>query len=238
MKRGRLLSLVAVGLSLGCGSNTVSTGTGSVLTIVGSIHTAGPLTALHSTVNGGGGTPVGDPASMSITMYGLNLASSGSCTGSSNVQDYGAAGQVKDFTASPTLFQADVSPGTYNCVGVHLSDVIGFTSTVDSLGCHTATQYWMDIYRPDQNDTWLDPSQNPIAVSGTDSLPSNDKPWIYFTTDTAAAYAAGFSHGQVILLGNALTVPSTVTFVWDATNAVGDDGAGHCGMNPGKPSFQ
>lgn len=238
MKRGRLLSLVAVGLSLGCSNNSVSTGTGSVLTIVGSIHATGPLTALHSTVNGGGGTPVGDPASMSITMYGLNLASSGSCTGSSNVQDYGASGQVKDFTASPTLFQADVSPGTYNCVAVHLSDVIGFTSAADSLSCHTATQYWMDIYRPDQNDTWLDPSQNAIPVSGTDSLPSNDKPWIYFTTDTTAAYAAGFSHGQVILLGNALTVPSTVTFVWDATNAVGDDGLGHCGMNPGKPSFE
>ena len=238
MKRVRMFPLIALTLGLGC-TSTLSTGTGSTsfLTILGSAAHLLPMQALHSSVNGGG-TPVGSPASMSITMYGLNLSTSGDCTGSTNVQDYGTSGQVKDFTASPTLFSASVAPGTYHCVAINLSDVIGFTSDTTALSCQTGVQYWMDIYRPDQNDTWLDPSLNAIPVSGTDSLPSNDRPWLYFTTDTTAAYAAGFSHGQVILLGNALAVPSTVTFVWDATNAVGDDGNGHCGMEPGKPSFE
>jgi hypothetical protein len=236
MKRIHALSLIALTLASGC-SSTAGTGSSSILTILGSTVHPGPMRALHSTVNGGG-TLVGGPATMSVTMYKLYLSSNADCTGAISVQDYGSNGQVKDFTASPTLFSAEVAPGTYPCVAINLSDVIGFTSDTTALSCQTGVQYWMDIYRPDQNDTWLDPNQVAIPVSGTDSLPSNDRPWIYFATDTVAAYAAGFSHGQVIPLTNALTVPATVTFVWDATNAVGDDGNGHCGMNPGKPSFE
>jgi hypothetical protein len=236
MKRNHLIPVLALALSLGCTSGA-ATGSSSILKIMGS---ASPISAIRGlpTAMFGPATPVGGPATMSITMYKLNLSTNGNCTGSVNAQDYGTSGQVKDFTAAPTLFNADVAAGTYPCVAINLSDVIGFTSDTTALSCQTGLQYWMDIYRPDQNDTWLDPSLAAIPVSGTDSLPSNDKPWIYFTTDTAAAYAAGFSHGQVMLLGNSLTVPSTVTFVWDATNAVGDDGNGHCGMDPGKPSFQ
>lgn len=221
---------LALGLVLGCSSTSDGgTGNAALVTILGSAGLTGPLKALW--------TPVGAPASMSITMYRLALSTSTDCTGAVEVQDYGAGGQVKDFTQSPTLFQAQVDPGTYPCVAINLSDVIGFSPDTTALGCQVGTQYWMDIYRPDQNETWLDPAQQPITPSGTDSVPSNDRPWIYFATDTAAALGAGFSHGQVIPLGNPLVSPSTVTFVWDAAGAVGDEG-GQCGMNPGRPSFQ
>lgn len=228
MKLVRSLCLTALALA-GCTTANTPSGTGSLLTILGA---SSPSSALRSLW-----TPVGGPASMSITMYDLYLSPNTDCSGATLVQSYGSAGVVKDFTASPTLFQADVAAGTYPCVAIHLSDVIGFTSANAGAVCQTGVQYWMDIYRPDQNDTWLDPSLVAIPVSGTDSAPSNDRPWIYFTTDTAAAMAAGYSHGQTIQLTNSLTVPSTVTFVWDATNAVGED-AGLCGMNPGTPSFQ
>ena len=227
--RTRPTLLATLALALGCASSTDGGGNASLLTILGSAGLVGPLKAIA--------TPVGAPASMSITMYKLALSPNADCTGAVEVQDYGAGGQVKDFTASPTLFQAQVDPGSYPCVAINLSDVIGFRSDTDSLSCQTGVDYTIDIYRPESNEQWLDVHQDSIVATGTDSTPSNDRPWIFFATDTAAALGSGYSHGQVIPLSNALTVPSTVTFVWDAAGAVVDE-QGHCGMNPGRPSFQ
>ena len=228
--RTRPTLLAPRALALGCASSTDSGGgNGSMLTILGSAGLAGPLQSIA--------TPVGAPASMSISMYKLALSPNADCTGAVEVQDYGVNGQVKDFTQSPTLFQAQVDSGSYPCVAINLSDVIGFRSDTDSLSCQTGVDYTIDIYRPESNEQWLDVHQDSIVATGTDSTPSNDRPWIFFATDTAAAHGAGFAHGQVIRLTNPLTVPSTVTFVWDATDAVVDEG-GRCGMNPGTPSFQ
>ena len=228
--RTRPTLLATLALALGCASSTDSGGgNGSMLTILGSAGLAGPLQSIA--------TPVGAPASMSISMYKLALSPNADCTGAVEVQDYGVNGQVKDFTQSPTLFQAQVDSGSYPCVAINLSDVIGFRSDTDSLSCQTGVDYTIDIYRPESNEQWLDVHQDSIVATGTDSTPSNDRPWIFFATDTAAAHGAGFAHGQVIRLTNPLTVPSTVTFVWDATDAVVDEG-GRGGLNPGTPRFQ
>ncbi|HNC98988.1 MAG TPA: hypothetical protein PKW90_22830, partial [Myxococcota bacterium] len=158
--RTRPTLLATLALALGCASSTDGGGNASLLTILGSAGLVGPLKAIA--------TPVGAPASMSITMYKLALSPNADCTGAVEVQDYGAGGQVKDFTASPTLFQAQVDPGSYPCVAINLSDVIGFRSDTDSLSCQTGVDYTIDVYRPESNEQWLDLNQDSITATGTD----------------------------------------------------------------------
>ncbi len=228
--RSRTALLFAAALTAGCTASTSDSGTGGLLTILGASAPSNSLASIY-------GTPVGAPATMSVTMYKLYLSPNADCSAAVEAQTYGANGAVKDFTASPTLFQADVAPGSYPCVAINMSDVVGFTSDTDSLGCRTGTPYTIDIYRPESQEIWLDVNGDTLVATGTDSTPSNDRPWIFFATDTAAVMAAGYSHGQVIALTNALVAPSTATFVWDATDAVVDEN-GRCGMEPGVPSFQ
>ncbi|MBK7925505.1 MAG: hypothetical protein IPJ95_18045 [Gemmatimonadetes bacterium] len=139
--RTRPTLLATLALALGCASSTDGGGgNASMLTILGSAGLSGPLQAIS--------TPVGAPASMSISMYKLALSPNADCTGAVEVQDYGVNGQVKDFTQSPTLFQAQVDSGSYPCVAIKLSDVIGFRSDTDSLSCQTGVDYTIDVYRP------------------------------------------------------------------------------------------
>lgn len=217
-------------LSGACAGAATDSGSGNLLTILGSSSPLGGLAAVY-------GTPVGSPASMSVTMYKLYVSASADCAGAVEVQDFGTAGQVKDFTASPTLFQGEVTPGSYPCVAINMSDVVGFTSATSAMGCMMGVDYTIDIYRPESGELWRDVNGNTLVATGTDSTPGNDRPWIFFATDTAAMMNAGFSHGQVIPLLNPLIAPSTSTFVWDATNAVVDEN-GRCGMEPGVPSFR
>lgn len=228
--RSRTALLLATALTAGCTASTSDNGSDGLLRILGSSAPSSALASIY-------GTPVGTPASMSVTMYKLYISPNADCSAAVEAQTYGASGAVKDFTASPTLFQADVAPGSYPCVAINMSDVIGFTSDTDSLSCQTGTPYTIDVFTPESQETWLDINGDTLVATGTDSTPGNDRPWIFFATDTAAVMAAGYSHGQVIPLTNALVAPSTVTFVWDATDAVTDEG-GRCRMEPGVPSFQ
>lgn len=228
--RSRTALLLAAALTAGCTASTSDSGSDGLLRILGASAPSSALASIY-------GTPVGTPASMSVTMYKLYISPNADCSAAVEAQTYGANGAVKDFTASPTLFQADVAPGSYPCVAINMSDVVGFTSDTDSLGCQTGTPYTIDVFTPESQETWLDINGDTLVATGTDSTPGNDRPWIFFATDTAAVMAAGYSHGQVIPLTNALVAPSTVTFVWDATNAVNDE-AGRCRMEPGVPSFE
>lgn len=228
--RSRTALLFVAAITAGCTATTADNGSDGLLTIRGASAPSSSLASIN-------GTPVGTPATMSVTMYKLYISPNADCSGAVEAQTYGVNGELKDFTASPTLFQADVAPGSYPCVAINMSDVVGFTSDTDSLACQTGTPYTIDVFTPESQETWLDINGDTLVATGNDSTPGNDRPWIFFATDTAAAMAAGYNHGQVMPLTNALVAPSTVTFVWDATDAVVDEN-GRCRMEPGVPSFQ
>lgn len=235
----RRLAFGVVAFTLAACSSTPTGGSEANLIVRGSSHPLGASLRVQAQGGGGGNEiAVGDPASMSITLYDLYLSRNADCSDAFQVQSYGTGGAMKDFTTAPTLFQASVASGTYPCVAIRMSDVIGFTSAAAGGACQTGTTYTGDIYRVDSDSTpWHDINGNPIPATGTDSMPSNDHVTILFTTDTTAALANGFSTNQTIRLVNPLVVPANVTFVWDATNAVVTDGT-RCGMNPGIPSFE
>ena len=179
----------------------------------------------------------GDPASIGISMYALYLSANGDCSDPVLVQDYGQDGVLKDLAQNPVLFSTQATDGTYQCVLMEMSDVIGFRPATTFGNCDAATDYRMDIYREGQAD-WKDAELNQVTGSGTDEAPVDDHVTLAITMDTTAAIARGFSTNQVIALASPLVVPSQSTFYWNGDGSVttADDGR-PCGLEPGRPSF-
>lgn len=115
----------------------------------------------------------GDPSAVRIGMYTLWISSNGDCSAPTLVQDYGDAGEVKDLVQNPVLFSADAAEGTYECVIIRMSDVIGFESASSFGTCEADVAYEQDIYRAGESD-WKDADLNPIIGTGSDEVPIND----------------------------------------------------------------
>jgi hypothetical protein len=179
----------------------------------------------------------GDPASVRIGMYALWISPNGDCSSPVLVQDYGSTGSVKDFVQSPVLFSADATEGTYQCLIIRMSDVVGFTPATTFGNCTAGTDYEQDIYREGESD-WKDADLNPIIGTGTDQTPSNDRISLLITTDTTAALTRGFSPHQILLLASPLAVPAASTFYWNGEGSVSSEGSFPCGLNPGQPAFE
>lgn len=177
----------------------------------------------------------GTPASLTLTVYALYISANDDCSAMQLVQDYGVAGQPKDFMQNPVLFTGSPAAGAYKCVAIQMSDVIHMTPATSFGACVAATDYPGDIYRAGETD-WKDVNLNPVIGTGTDSLPSNDHVTIFLPRNAPAAIARGLSVHQVIPLSSDLVVPAQTTFYWDATGTVQTDGVA-CGVNPGQPSF-
>jgi hypothetical protein len=234
----RRIAFGIAAFALAACSSSPTGGSEANLIVRGSSHPVGASIRVQGQDSGWTETIVGDPASMSITMYDLYLSPNADCSEAFLAQSYGTDGEARDFTQSPTLFQASVPAGSYPCVAIRMSDVIGFTPASSGGGCQAGTAYTGDIYRTDSDSSlWRDIHGNPIPATGSDSVPSNDHVTVIFTTDTLAAFSAGFSPDQTIWLAHQLVAPTSATFVWDATNAIVTDGT-RCGMNPGVPSFE
>lgn len=180
--------------------------------------------------------PGGDPASLRIGAYALYISPNTDCSNATKVQDYGTTASIKDLVNHPTLFSGSPDSGSYQCVGIKMSDVIDVVPDSTFGNCHAGTHYLGDIYRSGETD-WKDIDLNPIVGTGTDSTPSDDRVLLVMTRDTTAAITRGFSTNQVITLGSDLVVPSQSTFYWHGEGTVVDEG-GACGVYPGRPSFQ
>jgi hypothetical protein len=178
----------------------------------------------------------GDPASMSVGMYALYISANEDCSEPTLVADYGATAQLKDFMQSPVLFTGSPAAGTYKCVILKMSDVIGMVPATSFGACVAGTFYAGDIYRDGETD-WKDADLNPIIGSGTDEAPIDDHVAIFLTGNPAAVEARGASEHQVVLLHSDLIVPGQSTFYWNAEGSVTEDG-GACGIQPGQPEFR
>jgi hypothetical protein len=179
----------------------------------------------------------GDPSAVRMGMYTLWISTNGDCSSPTLVQDYGEAGEVKDLVQSPVLFSAAAADGTYECVIIRMSDVIGFESASSFGTCQANVAYEQDIYREGQSD-WKDADLNPIIGTGTDEAPINDHVALVITTDATAAIARGFSSNQVIALASPLVVPGQSTFYWNGQGSVTSVASYPCGLEPGAPAFE
>jgi hypothetical protein len=178
----------------------------------------------------------GDPGSLRIGVYALYISTNPNCSGAIEVQNYGATPSVKDLVNSPTLFSGSPDPGSYQCVGIKMSDVLDVVPDSTFGNCTAGTHYLGDIYRAGESD-WKDIDLNQIVGTGTDSAPADDQVLLVLTRDTTAAIARGFSTHQVLELGGDLVSPSHSTFYWRGEGTVVDEG-GACGIYPGRPTFQ
>jgi hypothetical protein len=228
-----------------CSQDGPSTGSDTALTVTGSAG-APPSAAVslasasYQTALGvGDETPVtnGDPAAVLIGMYALYISSNADCSSATLVQDYGEAGEVKDLAQNPVLFSADAAEGTYNCVLMRMSDVIGFRSESSFGTCEADVDYQQDIYREGESD-WKDVDLNPIVGTGTDEAPADDRVTVVMTTNPQAALAVGFSEGQIVTLGSSLVVPAQSTFYWNGDGSVTTEDGRPCGLEPGQPVFE
>jgi len=179
---------------------------------------------------------VGDPAKVGIGMYALYLSENEDCSAPVLVDDNGVTPVDKDFVTHPVLFSGTPAAGTYKCVIFRMSDVVHFQSATASPNCHLDTDYAIDIYRDPDTD-WRDINVDTIYGTGTDASPSDDKVYLFASTDPAAVEARGMSPNQTLQLTGALTVPGSGTFYWDGTGSITDDGTA-CGMEPPQLSFR
>jgi hypothetical protein len=244
MRRSRSLpaSLVLASLlTTACSDAPVETPSADQLVIYGSSHAAPAAIMQHQEAGFSALAMVTDsaaPAHLNITMYSLYISTNPDCSDPVLVQDYGEAGQVKDFAANPVLFSAEPAAGTYGCMGFVMSDVL-FMQPERSFGpCDASVTYDGDIYRDGETD-WIDVHGDPIIGHGGDGMGQgvDDHVTIFFSADTSAALARGISSNQLVPMSSPLVAPGQSTMYWDMSGAVQDEG-GQCGILPRPITFQ
>ncbi len=224
----------------GCSSDTPQApdeGPATDQLIVSASSQAPPLSIAPATQPAA--VPIGDPASMLIGLYSFHISTNADCSGPFlTAFDNGGSALVKDFTTNPELFRAgDVPIGTYPCVAMRISDILEFQSGVSSGACVAGVLYGGDIYRAGaESEPFLDLDLRVIPATGTDTAPSDDRVFVFFSTNPTAATARGLAVNQVLSLSSPLVVPDAVTFYWNATNAVMDKD-GRCILEPDAPSL-
>jgi hypothetical protein len=244
MLRSRMLTgavALAALLTTACSDSPVAT-TPTQLVIYGSSHAApasaverNPLVSLGSTVTA---TDSAAPQHLNIGMYALYVSEHADCSEPVLVQDYGTAGEVKDFAANPVLFTGEPVAGTYPCIAFRMSDVL-FMQPERTFGpCDASVVYDGDIYRDGESD-WIDVDGNPIVGHGGDGLGQgvDDHVTIFFSADPTAALARGISPNQLVGMNQPLVSPGQSTMYWDMSGAVQDEG-GQCGILPRPITFE
>ncbi len=229
-----LLSLPAAAFVAACTSTATPSAEFTVRGSAGS--PPGPSILARSAFSPARLVQTGDPGALRIGVCALYISPNADCSSPVMVQDNGATASVKDFVSNPVLFTGSPAIGSYQCVAIKMSDVFRVEPATTFSVCTAGTEYAGDIYRAGETD-WKDIDLNPIIGTGSDSVPADDHVTIILTRDTTAAQARGFSTNQTLELSSDLIVPAQTTFYWNGQGTVTDEG-GHCGVNPGHPSFQ
>jgi hypothetical protein len=165
----------------------------------------------------------GDPTRYDVTFYRFYMAADPDCSDPQLLGTFDSSPVTVDLLTDPTLFTVSGEPGTYECIVMRISDVFTFVSESSFGNCSAGSVYTVDTYRDGQSG-WFDVDRNPIAGSGTDASPVDNRVDVFFTTNPAAVEARGYSEFQITPLTNGATIPGTSTFVYDVTGQVVDDG--------------
>lgn len=232
---------VLAALTGACSESPVATPTPAQLVIYGSSHAApAAVVERHPLLSFGAVTATDSaaPQHLNISMYALYVSQNADCSAPTLVQDYGAAGEVKDFAANPVLFTGEPVAGTYPCIAFRMSDVL-FMQPERTFGpCDATVVYDGDIYRDGESD-WLDVDGSVVVGHGGDGLGQgvDDHVTIFFSADTSAALARGISRHQLVGMNQPLVSPGQSTMYWDMSGAVQDEG-GQCGILPRPITFE
>ena len=165
----------------------------------------------------------GDPTRYDVTFYRFYMAQDADCSSPVLLGTFDASPITHDLLTDPRLFRVRGTPGTYECIVMRISDVFTFVSESSFGNCVGGSTYTVDTYRDGQSG-WFDVDGNPIAGSGTDASPVDNRVDVFFTTNPSAVLARGYSQFQIVPLTNGATIPGTSTFVYDVTGQVIDDG--------------
>jgi hypothetical protein len=229
----------------GCSDSTSGPAPESQLVIYGSSHPApaaavavGPRLAYRLTDPAMMVTDSAAPSHLAIVMYALYVSPNADCSAAVLAQDYGAAGQVKDFAAGPVLFAAEPSAGAYACIAFRMSDVLLMQPERSFGACDASVTYDGDIYRDGESD-WIDVDGASVIGHGGDGPGQgvDDHVTIFFSSDTAAALARGISRHQLVPMAAPLVSPGQSTMYWDMSGAVQEEG-GQCGILPRPITFR
>jgi hypothetical protein len=163
---------------------------------------------------------IGTPTSFVIDLGGIFVSPNTDCSGAIPVS--GTGGGPLDLATSPTLWAGTAPSGTYECLGLAMSDIISFVSPVTAGPCTAGVLTQHDIYRIPEND-FLDLDLNPIVSHGTNAAPVADAVVILFSTSPATAMARGFSPNQTYNLSKQIIVPTTATLYWDIMDTIIDE---------------
>jgi hypothetical protein len=244
MLRSRVLTgaiALAAVLATACSDSPVAT-TPAQLVIYGSSHAApAPVIATHPLISlGSVATPTDSaaPQHLNISMYALYVSAHADCSEPMLVQDYGTAGEVKDFAANPVLFTGEPAAGTYPCIAFRMSDVLYMQPERTFGPCDASVVYDGDIYRDGESD-WLDVDGSTVVGHGGEGPGEgvDDHVTIFFSADTTVALARGISRHQLVGMDQPLVSPGQSTMYWDMSGAVQDEG-GQCGILPRPITFE
>jgi len=202
----RLSALLAVvvlcTLFSGCGgssstSTQVAPTTGS-LTVAGSPTVTNALSApkLYSAQKT---TIDGDPTSVKIKAYKIYLAQNANCSNPVLVGDKTATAVYQELLGAtkPTLFTASsVTPGTYNCMIMKVSDVFKFTPNATAVAnsgglCTANTEVSFDIHKTEiPDELWYDlDTHGTNTGAGTFATAVEQTVFLYASTNPGAITA-------------------------------------------------
>jgi hypothetical protein len=227
-----------------CADSTSGGGPDNRLVIYGSAQPAPALAVLVGPRQAyrldptGTATDSAGPSHLAIAMYALYVSSHADCSAAELVQDYGEAGEIKDFATGPVLFAAEPAAGAYPCIAFRMSDILRMQPERSFGACDAAVTYDGDIYRDGESD-WLDVNGATIVGHGGDGPGEgvDDHVTIFFSADTTAALARGISRHQLVPMTAPLVSPGQSTMYWDMSGAVQEEG-GECGILPRPITFR
>jgi hypothetical protein len=194
-------------------------------------------------------------SSVLLTIYGVAISPNTDCSNATVVANFPGGVQF-DFMQNPALLSGNITPGTYNCMIMKMSDVIVFTpsSTSDSGFCTTGQSVTRDVCRaggPTYTPTTFN-ADNTVtfgastACTGSQATPANDQPALFLSTgstNTSGNNSQPFSQPTSATNGFNLGAPFVVTgsnagtFVVNFTGKVQEQG-GVCDLSPPVFSFR
>jgi len=184
-----------------------------------------------------------DPSYVKVKVYEIRLFQSADCSGGGLTIYRNNAPSLTDMSNSPTIGAGAIPNGTYNCVGLKMSDNIHFATPADTLhlGCHGGDDHISDV---GHDDIAIDPdgTSHVLGTQGTEDIV-----WLYIRTGGGNTNG-GNQHTWQPTSGIPLTAPLVVTgdqsrtMVFDFSGRVGDesDGLGgwQCGCDSPTMSFR
>lgn len=179
-----------------------------------------------------------DPSSLKLTVYGVWLFTTSDCSGTAVEVFNGTTGQEVDVIAGGSYGSGNVSPNTFRCIVLKMSDNVKFTPSTSDGSCTAGTEYTMDVCQTGTS------SAGPDGTTVNCTTGTNDRPYVFLANgstctgsgcsgDTFVSPTSGAANG--LFLDGQIVAPGGGTFGADANGRISGSGSS-CEM-PSAPTF-